>query len=182
MDLSKVDSIKQADILSVVNWCEEIYNTRFAKYFQGTRELYAKLQDRKTPITTDELEDLLTTTPLHLFSVSEELNNLRLSYEVVKLTNKSDRRAAVDDLISKGVSQSKANESVSLSVESKILEDAYNTVITRVENEISFSRELIMAAKKIWDSREHGEKVNPVSPVDLMETESKLPEFYIKGV
>ncbi|WP_302320422.1 hypothetical protein, partial [uncultured Duncaniella sp.] len=60
----------QEDIDSVVSWCNKLYDDNFATYFKGERELFERLQSKTHPITDEELEWILTSLPLELFSVS----------------------------------------------------------------------------------------------------------------
>ena len=51
-------------------------------------------------------------------------------------------------------------------------------VVLRVEGEISFCRELIMAAKKIWDGRRDAEGANPIhTDVSPEDTYDNLPVY-----
>ena len=51
----------------------------------------------------------------------------------------------------------------------------YNSVNERVRRQISFSRELIMSSKKLWDARRATEDANPIGGVVKEETE--LPNY-----
>lgn len=174
-------------------FCEELYSKNFKEHFDGVRSLYTRLKSKTHPISDDELEYVLTELPLELFSAAEKLNNLRLDHEVVKLKNKETleklRRELFDSFSDTDVSKSAKQDAVNRSLNEKMVEyeillSAYSSVITRVENEQSFARELIMGAKKIWDSRRGAESSNPVSPVVPEEKtelpEYKLPKQYIK--
>ena len=68
------------------------------------------------------------------------------------------------------VAEAKAEEAESKMEEYTILSNALETLITRVDSEISFSRELIMSAKKIFDARRNTEQVNPINPIDTQYT------------
>lgn len=171
------------DTKAVLDWCEEIYQNKFAIFFDKVRQLYQKFQDKSKPITDDELEEIMTSLPLELFSVSENLNNLRASCEVVKLKRKEKR--------SKSYMQSSARNDVGRSadadasvVEDDILLLAFSTIIQRVENEISFCRELIMGAKKVYDRRKATESASPINPPTGTASKHDLPDYsaqtYIK--
>lgn len=160
-DIDLLQSVMNDDIDAVQEWCNEMYDQSFASYFEETRKLYERMRSNSRIITDDELSDILTLTPLNLFSVSEELNRFRLNYEVIKLKvkeNEIDRKY----LDSNKSEHNVAYKLSSSEVEDKLILTAYNAVITRVENEISFSRELIMAAKKLWDRRKQTEDANPI--------------------
>ena len=67
-------------------------------------------------------------------------------------------------------------------VEYEVLHAAYVSIVTRVENEQTFAKELIMGAKKVWDSRRSADNSNPVGLVvpELPEynpTKSKTPIY-----
>lgn len=163
-----------ADISAVQKFCDELYDQNFKSNFEEIRELYTRLKSKVHPITDEELEYILTTFPLELFVVSENLNKLRLNCEVVKLKNKQTmetiRKNAEVESDSLNMTKSAKTEYISNAVknhmvEYEVLYSAYSSVISRVENEQIFAKELIMGAKKIWDSRRSTDNSNPVSPV-----------------
>ena len=184
------DVIKEykSDNDAIHKFCDDLYSTLFNTNFEAIRDMYKRMKSNMKPITDDELEYILTTFPLELFTVAENLNKLRLDREVVKLKNKekleSIRKKVEEAAASLDVSKAEKQDWIHRQVTSEYVEyeivlTAYDSVITRVENEQSFSRELIMGAKKIWDSRRSSESVNPVGPVV-----PNLPEYdrnrYIK--
>jgi hypothetical protein len=163
-----------ADMSAVQTFCDELYDQNFKSNFEEIRELYTRLKSKVHPITDEELEYILTTFPLELFVVSENLNKLRLNCEVVKLKNKQTmetiRKNAEVEADSLNMTKSAKNDYVSNAiknhmVEYEVLYSAYSSVISRVENEQAFAKELIMGAKKIWDSRRSADNSNPISPV-----------------
>lgn len=108
---------------------------------------------------------------------------MRASCEVVKLKRKEKR--------SKSYMQSSARNDVGRSadadasvVEDDILLLAFSTIIQRVENEISFCRELIMGAKKVYDRRKATESASPINPPMGAGVKHDLPDYpsqtYIK--
>ena len=164
----------ESDIYSVQTFCTDLYEEKFAENFKEVRELYKRMKSKVHPITDSELEYILTTFPMELFVVAESLNRIRLNCEVVKLKNKETleriRREASDEATKLQLNKSQSNEFISHVIAEKMVEyevlfSAYNSVITRVENELTFSKELIMGAKKIWDSRRSSENSNPVGMV-----------------
>lgn len=178
IDLNSVLSENAEDIESVVSWCSDIYDGKFAEYFLNARVLFERVQSKTHPITDDELSQILIDLPMKLFDVSEVLNQFRLSYEVVKLRNKQKESDLIKSSSETTAPKRKSDAELQM-IPDKLLVTAFDSVITRVENEISFCRELIMSAKKIWDARRKTEQVNPISEV------SDLPEYnvksYIKG-
>lgn len=181
MDLKTVYSQLSPDVEATEEWCNELYISNFSKYFEESRNLFKKLQSKSHPITDEELSYILINLPLTLFDVSEVLNSFRVKFEVVKLKNKETEAELMKSCTAKTVAQKKDEVSVAMT-EEKLICTVLSYIITRVESEISFCRELIMGAKKIWDSRKRGDLSNPVGNVD---TETILPDYqpkeYIKG-
>lgn len=184
-NLTKALDEYSADIEAVQKFCDEIYNEHFSSNFKKVRELYQRMKSDIHPITDEELEYILTTFPLELFVISEQLNKIRLNSEVVKLKNKETieklRNDAIAEATAQGLNKTQTNEYVShvlnrSMVEYEVLLSAYNSIITRVENEQTFSKELIMGAKKVWDARRNTDLTNPVG-----EVVPELPEYNIKS-
>jgi len=178
IDLNSIVSENFEDTNAVVSWCSEIYDEKFAEFFLDARVLFEKLQSKSHPITDDDLSQILMDIPMKLFDVSEVLNQFRLNYEVVKLKNKQKESNLIKSSSESTASKRKIDAELKM-ISDKILVLAFDSVITRVENEISFCRELIMSAKKLWDARRKSEQSNPVSEV------TELPDYhatsYIKG-
>lgn len=161
IDLNAIAEQTKEDEQSVNDWCNEIYQSKFATFFSCQRELFKRLESKVRPISDGELEEILTSVPLQLFGAAEVLSELKISQEVVKMRNKqkfSEMKKA-----SAETSQSrKAEEAELLMLENKLVELVYASIISRVNDEISFSKELIMSAKKIWDRRRESENANPI--------------------
>ena len=51
-------------------------------------------------------------------------------------------------------------------IEDELMISIYSKLIERVNSQISYSKELIMSAKKLWDRRKEAESAMPVTPVD----------------
>ena len=139
-------------------WIDKTYDDNFAKYFIDQREMIDKLNHSSEPVSDDYLEKILIEIPLQLFDVSEVVNKVRLKIEAIKL----------------GIKEKESNKLSTL--EDRLLVSAYESIVSRVEREMSYSRELIMSAKKIWDSREHGKNSMPVSEIDP-ECRTELPDY-----
>lgn len=179
----KLDTFIQDNYSEYINdiqqWVDHQYDTAFKSCFDAVNEIHKNMQTQSRQITDTELEWTLTELPMQLFSISENLNKLRLDYEVIKLRKKAikvefDKKAAEmvkDSKLAKSEVKSWVDAEL---VDHDILIAAYNSLITRVESEISFSRELIMGCKKIWDARRKTENVNPVSEV----TPETLPKYH----
>lgn len=161
IDLNNVQASMQEDIQSVLDWCNEMYNKNYAPFFTRQRELYKRLESKTHPITDEELEDIITSIPLDLFTVSEALDNMKTSHEVIKLRNKQKLNELKKASTATTATQKTEDAEVQM-IEEKILDMAYGNLLSRVDHEISFSRELIMGAKKVWDRRRQTENVNPV--------------------
>lgn len=159
------DNSYKDDLIGARDWCNELYNDRFSIYFEKVRELYPKFQNRLNPIADSDIEWILMDLPMNMIAASEALNNTRLEFELMKL-KKNEIKSKSSGIMSKG-------EVISYMLPHELLVSAYGSVISRVENELSFSRELIMGAKKVWDSRRSGENIHPVSPV----VPDDLPEY-----
>lgn len=172
-DIREIYKENEDDIIAVTSWCDEMYDSIFSPYFDNVRNLYQRLNSKTKPITDDEMEDILTVLPLNLFTVAESLNKFRVELEVHKMKMKKLKRHLLDSSIE--TSQTRRLEDAQHQlIEHELLCSAYTSVITRVEGEISFSRELIMGAKKIYDGRRATERINPVSESTV---DQDLPEY-----
>lgn len=170
--LSEILDDYSDDLQSVTDWCGKTYEDNFAYLFENVKVLHDKLQTEKDKITDDDLEMVLTDLPLALFSASEKLNGLRTTREVGKLKLKEKRLKKKEELykaIQDKTSPFSKSDIPGLITDSfiddQVMQVALDGVINRVENEISFTRELIMSAKKIWDRRSNTDVVNPVGPI-----------------
>lgn len=159
----------QPSIDQVCSWCDTTYDTKFGAFFSKQHALYESMQSEFKPVTDEELEQILTEIPLQLFSVSEALSTFKLGLEVIKLDIK-ERSRRINEHSDTAAKQAE----LSSLAEDRIFLMAYGSIVERVEHEISFSRELIMSAKKIWDSRRKTDAVLPVSPGDYS---NSLPEY-----
>lgn len=161
-DFSRVAELLKEDFISADALVSEIYDKYFASYFKKEAEMHTRFQDTEVPITDKELEWLITSLPLELFSVSNALAQFKQHHEIVKLKVKQR-------------SKNKENSADGLDEEFKLMSIVYSSVISRVEQEIAFSKELIMGAKKVWDARRSSEQA-PIGPA-MPQTE--LPEYKI---
>lgn len=162
---------QQSNTQDVLAWCNSIYDSKFRSYFTESRALFERMDSKVRPISDAELEWILIELPLILFSVSEELNSLRLSVEVIKLQNKEQKRL----FSSMTKDEREANNADSILDEGELMKLAYAHLIKRVENEVSASRELIMGAKKIWEGRRSTEQSNPVG--EVLSPSSNIPDY-----
>lgn len=166
LDLSKFED----DISQVKKYSDEIYDSLFEDKFSFARGLYRSLQDTNKPISDSELEYILIEVPLLLFEVSESLNSLRLTYETIKLRSKKSKFEFDKLLKEDGFSSTERNQLCQQHViDDNLILSIYSSIISRVESEISFSKELVMSAKKIWDRRKETETVHNTGVPDLPE-------------
>lgn len=172
MNLQKTLEAISADIDEVNEWAENEYNKYFLQYFKGESELYNRMKSNSDPILDTELEWILTSLPLELFSVTEQLSKLRTAQEVIKLHIKQTERNYIQDPNSPGSQTQKKEDASALTAEDKLLVTVYDSIIERVTREMTFSKELIMSAKKIWDARRNDGTLNP----DVI-NRTNLPEY-----
>lgn len=174
MNLQKTLQNVSSDIAEVNEWAEEEYNKYFSEYFKGEVELYNKLKSAKSQISDDELEWVLTDLPMELFSVSEQLSKLKTSQEVIKLHIKQVERDYVKSH-TEGSETKRKEEAAALTAEDRLLVTVYDSIIERVTREMSFSKELIMSAKKIWDAR----RADGIPLPEVTVSTSSLPEYTV---
>lgn len=165
-------------INDISSWVDDQYKLHFKTCFDAVRSIHERMKSQTRQITDTELEWILTELPMQLFSISESLNKVRLEAEVIKLrkkTVKSDLEKQASQLVEiKQLVKTDVKNWVDTELaDHDILLAAYSSLITRVESEISFSKELIMGCKKIWDARKRTEQSNPVGEV----TPSEIPNY-----
>lgn len=160
----------QSELFEVVGdvrqWCEDQYTRLFSKYFEGVPELYSSVTAQERKMSDSEVEWVLTSVPLQLIAVSEELSQYKLNAECLKLYIKKKESEFVSESLEKTIT-AKRDEALLKVMDYRLLLKAYDSVISRVENEINFARELVMSAKKIWDSRTKVYEANPIAPTEL---------------
>lgn len=161
----------EGELKEISDMAEEIYQKNFSDFFKVPRELSEKLT-KGSDISDTALEDVLITTPLKLFEGSEALNKFRLSLEVLKTRVKSNKseisKRYVEEHKISGEKYTQAQLTQYVEEETfgdNLLVTLYDSVIKRVENEMSFTKELIMSAKKLYSARV--ENVMPIGEVDI---------------
>ena len=202
-DLQQVfDSNYKQESYSMDSWCNQIYDSYFGGCYDLMNELSNKIISDKSgfiyvKLSDHELERIITELPMDLYTASESLNKLRLQSEIVRLKYKQVRREIINKAESKvkkilgerynDISKSEFMEIVDREAREEIFENellikAYDSVIARADNERSSCRELIMGAKKIWDSRRKSEESNPIGEVntDLPDYKDVAKNQYIK--
>ena len=164
IDVDRVAKLNGEDADSVISWVEEQYNQKFSEYFGDLHILSSRISSKSMPITDEELECVLIDLPLKLFSVAEEINRLTLNLEVIKLKNRKTLTDKVK-LSKESTAALKKEVAESEMFEERVLELAYSCLLDRIQREVSYSKELIMGAKKVWDSRRKADTSNPVSEI-----------------
>lgn len=165
-DLSKVQECFFKEAGDTAQWCEDEYQKLFASYFEQIPGLYETVVSNNGKLSDGDLETILCSAPLQLISVSEQLSQYKLNNECLKLQIKRMEAESVISETSGTMSEKRDKASLAV-MDYKLLSQAYSAVISRVENQINFTRELVMSAKKIWDSRSRtreaaGISVNPL--------------------
>lgn len=163
-DISRALASLQEDFKSADKLVDDIYNRYFSRFFKREVELYDKFQEADTPITDKELEWILLYLPLDLKMASNSLAQFKQHNEIVKLKVKQRKSSGEDD--------------ASLDEEFKLMTIIYSSVITRVELDISFSKELIMGAKKVWDARRSTDASAPISESVVKKID--LPDYKLE--
>ena len=179
IDLNKSYDRNKEDIQSVNDWCDNAFDKSFSEYFKESELLFERLKSEDRPITDTELEYILMTIPMHLYSASETLNKFKIHLEIIKLNNKKKEADLMKESDAKTASQKKADAQIQM-LDDTLLETAYTLIISRVESSISMSKELIMGAKKIWDGRRKSEQSMPVSEIDPDNIPTYQKNQYIK--
>lgn len=159
--VAKAAEALKADFEAADSLVNEIYEKYFSSYFIKEQELYQRFQDSSVPITDKELEWIITSLPLDLYAASDALAQFKAHNEIIKLTIKSRKKVAKD----------KPEE---IDDEYQIMNVVYSAVINKIESKLTFSKELIMGAKKVWDARRRTEQA-PIKEVN------DLPDYTIKN-
>ena len=174
MNLQKTLEKVSSDINEVNEWAEEEYNKYFSEYFKGEVDLYNKLKGSRSQIQDSELEWILTDLPMELFAVTEQLSKLKTAQEVIKLSIKERERDYVKSH-TEGSETKRKEEAAALTAEDRLLVTVYDQIADRVSRQMTFSKELIMSAKKIWDAR-RSDGI-PLPEMDIVVDSSNLPEY-----
>lgn len=156
------------------SWCNEQYDSLFSSYFKGIPKLYEKVTASNEKLTDDDLEFVLTSAPLSIIAASEQLSQYKLNNECLKLYIKKMESEYVTTCDAKTVAEKREQAALHV-MDYRLLSKAYEAVISRVDNQVNFTRELIMSAKKIWDARVKTYEASPV------ESDGKLTDYtYVK--
>lgn len=163
-DITRALEVLKEDFEAADNLVADIYEKYFSRFFNREHQMYDRFHDADVIINDRELEWILISLPLEMNAAANALTQFKQHNEIVKLKIKQRKSAKVDD-------------ADGLDEEFKLMSIVYTSVITRVEMELSFSKELIMGAKKIWDARRNGE-TPPVGEIgDIPAQEPQLPDY-----
>lgn len=163
LNITKAIDYLRADLDSVDTFTDELYAKYFNVYFESAERLYQRFKSVDIPITDSELESIITSLPLDMYAASTALSQFQAHHEIAKLSSKQAKRAETDT--------TNVDLNVPTSEEYQVMIIIYNAVISRVERQISFSKELIMGAKKVWDARRKTEQV------PIKEITTDLPDY-----
>ena len=168
MNFTSIESQYQQDIDAVIQYQNEVYDTMFSKEFSEVKRLSDMIKKSGYKSPSDEiLEIILMDVPLKMFDVAEKLNQLELTLQVLKLKLKEKKIELKHDEIARNMNSTMLSEFVSENtIEDELMISIYSKLIERVNSQISYSKELIMSAKKLWDRRKEAESAMPVAPVD----------------
>ena len=172
MNLKETLKAISREVDEVNQWAEEEYNKYFAKFFKGEVDLYNKMRTVKSQITDEELEWVLSYLPMELFAVSEQLSKMKTAQEVIKLHIKEVERDYIKSH-TEGSETKRKEEATASTAEDRLLVSIYDSIVERVVREMSFSKELIMSAKKIWDAR----RADGIPLPDVNIDPERLPEY-----
>ena len=146
------------ETVEAVEWMAKKYEENFGKWFASIREFHKSISNTKRPITDEELSNILMNVPLDMIECSEALNSVKLQRSLLKLSIKRKK--------SENENYDPYEDDVMLAV--------LDCLISRVDKEMSFARELIMSAKKVWDGRRLTEGLNPT---DATTSVNDLPDY-----
>ena len=168
MNFVHVETRYQEDIDAVIKYQNEVYDKMFSKEFSEVKSLSDMIKKCGYKSPSDEvLETILIDVPLKLFDVAEKLNQLELTLQVLKLKLKEKKIELKHDENVRNMNSTMLSEFVSENtIEDELMISIYSKLIERVNSQISYSKELIMSAKKLWDRRKEAESAMPVAPVD----------------
>lgn len=165
---SEIQEAYEKDIDAVLEYQDEIYMNMFATEFSEVQNLSDMIKKSGYKSPSDEiLEIILMDVPLKLFDIAEKVNQLELTLQVLKLKLKEKKIDLKHDPEVRNLNSTQLAEFVSVNtIEDELMISIYSKLIDKVNCQISYSKELIMSAKKLWDRRKDAESAMPVAPVD----------------
>ena len=174
--LNEVVSEYQSDFTEANDLVLHTYSETFQNSFDILDRLYYRMQKEKNKISDAELEEILIDLPLNMFIVADRVTELRVQLEVTKLKNREvrenirtqiDSSDAFSDMSKTDRKEAVARATASSMVPYELLADVYEVLLDLVSNKVSFAKELIMSAKKVWTSRREAEDSMPVAEPDV---------------
>lgn len=179
-----VDS-HEGDFDEINNYVKELYRKQFKSQFDYIHTLADMMYDDYKPLSDEVLEQILTDVPLKLFDISECLSDVQARLQLLKLKIKNKKVEIKQSHKGSNMTQTEISDIVTQStLEDEILVVVYNQLISLVDSEVSYTKELIMGAKKIWDRRRQADSSMPVGiPTQDMPSydPSKSGKSYIHG-
>lgn len=168
MNFDLIEQKYQKDIDAVRRYQNDVYDEMFSAEFSEVKNLSDMIKKSGYRSPSDEvLEIILMDVPLKLFDIAEKVNQLELTLQVLKLKLKEKKIDLKHDPAVRELSASQLTEFISVNtIEDELMISIYSKLIERVNSQISYSKELIMSAKKLWDRRKEAESAMPVTPVD----------------
>ena len=168
MNFESVRSQYQQDIDAVTRYQNDVYDEMFSAEFSEVKNLSDMIKKSGYRSPSDEvLEIILMDVPLKLFDVAEKLNRLELTLQVLKLKLKEKKLDLKHSPEVREFNSTQLSEFLTINtIEDELMISIYSKLIDRVNCQISYSKELIMSAKKLWDRRKDAESAMPVAPVD----------------
>ena len=172
MDLEK--SFNE-EIGGISDWVESQYNQYFAKDFEIVRNLQAAFNSETKQISDTDLERIMTELPIRMAEASEHLNSYKLKANALKLKTSVTRNELMDT--AEGGTKAEKTEAVNAALLNyDLLACAYDGIISRVDRELVYAKELIMGAKKVWTARTRATEDTAQSEPPL-DSEGNLPEY-----
>lgn len=155
------------------NWGEEQYDQYFSQYFKLQRSLKDKINKGGKDLSDADLKSVLTELPIDMIEAASALSEFKTNQEVIKIRVKDAKTQRTKELSTSSYTKAEIKDMVDSEVSGEmLLITVYSNIIERVEREMSYSRELIMGCKKIWDARRRSEE-----PLLGAVDSSQLPEY-----
>ena len=173
-------------VKSEIESTTQVYVNTIHDELEAVYTLASKLNSDTDPISDKDLEYILMDLPLKLFIVSEYLAKLSGMVEALKIENTQkelDIRNDIAEQIAYG--EKYTQQDVKTRIDSALIENkativCLNTAIKQIEKQLTYCRELIMSAKKIWDARRRTENIMPVSESNIEDLPEITRNQYIK--
>lgn len=151
-DISTLDREFESEVGDLTAWVNSQYDEHFADLFSVVNDLKVRFESDTNPISDEELERILSELPLSMIEISEQVNAYKLKAEANKLKVDSYRTILMES--AEGGTKQERSDKIEVELfNMKLLQCAYTSLISRVDRELVYAKELIMGAKKIWTAR-----------------------------